>query len=73
MQLARLREVERRVAIKNKQLDDFKPKRLEDAITVVGTCRDMCSRAERYRRENEMLLVTDIENVRRVPLYLHLR
>ena len=54
------------------QLDDFKPKRLEDAITVVGTCRDMCSRAERYRRENEMLLVTDIENVRRVPLYLHL-
>ncbi|KAL1743208.1 SAC3/GANP/Nin1/mts3/eIF-3 p25 family-domain-containing protein, partial [Schizophyllum fasciatum] len=61
--LARLREVERKVAIRKKLLDDFKPKRLEDAITVVGTCPDMCSRAERYRRENEMLLVADIENV----------
>ena len=29
------------------------PKRLEDAITMVGTCLDMCPRFERYRRERE--------------------
>jgi len=28
-------------------------KRLEDAITMVGTCMDMCPRFERYRRERE--------------------
>lgn len=33
--------------------DPLKPKRLEDAITMVGTCMDMCPRFERYRRERE--------------------
>src|SRR5215510_14443750 len=33
--------------------DPLVPKRLEDAITMVGTCRDMCPRFERYRRERE--------------------
>lgn len=33
--------------------DPAVPKRLEDAITVVGTCTDMCPRFERYRRERE--------------------
>ena len=29
------------------------PKRLDEAITMVGTCMDMCPRFERYRRERE--------------------
>lgn len=29
------------------------PKRLEDAITMVGTCQDMCPEYERYRRERQ--------------------
>jgi len=29
------------------------PRRLEDALTIVGTCLDMCPRFERYRRERE--------------------
>jgi hypothetical protein len=33
--------------------DPLVPKRLEDAITMVGTCMDMCPRFERYRRERE--------------------
>ena len=33
--------------------DPLVPKRLEDAITIVGTCMDMCPRFERYRRERE--------------------
>jgi len=33
--------------------DPLVPKRLEDAITIVGTCPDMCPRFERYRRERE--------------------
>ena len=33
--------------------DPMKPKRLEDAITIVGTCMDMCPEFERYRRERE--------------------
>lgn len=31
--------------------DPTKPKRLEEAITMVGTCQDMCPEYERYRRE----------------------
>lgn len=31
--------------------DPLIPKRLSDAITLVGTCMDMCPRFERYRRQ----------------------
>ena len=43
--------------------DPLVPKRLEDAITMVGTCMDMCPRFERYRRERENNL-TEFECVR---------
>jgi hypothetical protein len=33
--------------------DPLVPKRLDEAITMVGTCTDMCPRFERYRRERE--------------------
>lgn len=33
--------------------DPLVPKRLEDAITLVGTCMDMAPRFERYRRQRE--------------------
>ncbi|KAG5735430.1 SAC3 family protein 1 [Termitomyces sp. T112] len=52
--LVKAREVERKKAITEGKMDDpAVPKRLEDAITVVGTCMDMCPRFERYRRERE--------------------
>jgi hypothetical protein len=45
------REKERRDAIANGLIDDpDKPKRLEDAITFVGTCQDMCPEFERIGR-----------------------
>jgi hypothetical protein len=48
------REVEKKKAIAEGKMDDpLVPKRLEDAITMVGTCMDMCPRFERYRRERE--------------------
>jgi hypothetical protein len=43
--------------------DPLVPKRLDQAITMVGTCMDMCPRFERYRRERENNL-TDWEVVR---------
>ena len=43
--------------------DPHVSKRLEDAITMVGTCMDMCPRFERYRRERENNL-TKFEVVR---------
>ena len=50
----RAREVERKKAIAEGKMDDPNvAKRLEDAITMVGTCMDMCPRFERYRRERE--------------------
>ncbi|KAH0835800.1 hypothetical protein J3R83DRAFT_9655 [Lanmaoa asiatica] len=53
-ELVKAREVERKTAITEGKMDDpLKPKRLEDAITMVGTCMDMCPRFERYRRERE--------------------
>ncbi|KAM5541518.1 hypothetical protein V8D89_004708 [Ganoderma adspersum] len=53
-ELVRQREVERKKAIAEGKMDDpLVPKRLEDAITMVGTCMDMCPRFERYRRERE--------------------
>lgn len=48
--------------------DPLVPKRLEDAITMVGTCMDMCPRFERYRRERENNL-TEFEVVREGPFY----
>jgi len=48
------REVERKKAIAEGKMDDpLIPKRLEDAINLVGTCMDMAPRFERYRRERE--------------------
>ncbi|KAG0696325.1 SAC3/GANP/Nin1/mts3/eIF-3 p25 family-domain-containing protein [Suillus ampliporus] len=53
-ELVKAREVERRKAIAEGKMDDPNvPKRLEDAITMVGTCMDMCPKFERYRRERE--------------------
>lgn len=53
-QLVKAREVERKRAIAEGKMDDpLIPKRLEDAITMVGTCMDMAPRFERYRRERE--------------------
>ncbi|GLB42874.1 putative SAC3/GANP family protein [Lyophyllum shimeji] len=52
--LVKARELERKQAIAEGKMDDPSiPKRLEDAICVVGTCMDMCPRFERYRRERE--------------------
>jgi nuclear mRNA export protein SAC3 len=46
--------VERKKAIAEGKMDDpLVPKRLDEAITMVGTCMDMCPRFERYRRERE--------------------
>ena len=53
-QLVKAREVERKTAIAEGKMDDpLVPKRLDQAITMVGTCMDMCPRFERYRRERE--------------------
>ncbi|KAF5340886.1 hypothetical protein D9758_012172 [Tetrapyrgos nigripes] len=53
-ELSKAREIERKNAIAEGKMDDpLVPKRLEDAITMVGTCTDMCPRFERYRRERE--------------------
>lgn len=48
------RDLERKKAIAEGKMDDpLVPKRLDEAITMVGTCMDMCPRFERYRRERE--------------------
>ncbi|KAJ7241021.1 hypothetical protein B0H12DRAFT_1133993 [Mycena haematopus] len=53
-ELVKQREIERKTAIADGKMDDPNvPKRLEDAISIVGTCLDMCPRFERYRRERE--------------------
>lgn len=53
-QLVKAREAERKKAIADGKMDDpLVQKALKDAITMVGTCRDMCPRYERYRRERE--------------------
>lgn len=52
--LVKQREVERKRAIAEGKMDDpLVPKRLDEAITMVGTCMGMCPRFERYRRERE--------------------
>ncbi|TCD60994.1 hypothetical protein EIP91_009186 [Steccherinum ochraceum] len=53
-ELVKAREVEkRRMIAEKKWADPDAPMRLEDAITPVGTCTDMCPKFERYRRERE--------------------
>ncbi|CDO70164.1 hypothetical protein BN946_scf185009.g15 [Trametes cinnabarina] len=53
-ELVKQRELERKKAIAEGKMDDpLVPKRLDEAITMVGTCMDMCPRFERYRRERE--------------------
>ncbi|CAL1701855.1 unnamed protein product [Somion occarium] len=53
-ELVKAREIERRAAIAEGKMDDPSvSKRLDEAITMVGTCMDMCPRFERYRRERE--------------------
>ncbi|EIW53027.1 uncharacterized protein TRAVEDRAFT_155881 [Trametes versicolor FP-101664 SS1] len=53
-ELVKQREVERKRAIAEGKMDDpLVPKRLDEAITMVGTCMGMCPRFERYRRERE--------------------
>lgn len=50
-QLKKNREAERAHAIANNLVDDpNKQRRLEDAITFVGTCQDMCPEFERVER-----------------------
>ncbi|KAH9927676.1 SAC3/GANP/Nin1/mts3/eIF-3 p25 family-domain-containing protein [Fomitopsis serialis] len=54
LQLVKAREAERKTAIAEGKMDDpAVPRRLDEAITMVGTCMDMCPRFERYRRERE--------------------
>jgi hypothetical protein len=66
-QLVKAREAERKRAIAGGAMDDpLVPKRLEDAITMVGTY--MCPRFERYRRERENNL-TEFEVVREGLFY----
>lgn len=63
-ELVAQRELERKLAIQNGKMDDPQvPKRLEDAITIVGTCPDMCPRFERYRRERENNLASEFETI----------
>ena len=51
------REKERTNAIRNGLLaDPNKRTRLEDAITVVGTCQDMCPEFERIQRIREQAI-----------------
>lgn len=51
-ELRSLREKEREVAIQNGLIDDpTKPRQLDEAVTFVGTCPDMCPEYEREQRE----------------------
>ncbi|THH31671.1 hypothetical protein EUX98_g2516 [Antrodiella citrinella] len=53
-ELVKARELEKkRMIAEKKWADPDAPMRLEDAITPVGTCTDMCPKFERYRRERE--------------------
>ena len=71
--LVKARAVERKRAIAEGKMDDpLVPKRLEDAITIVGTCMDMCPRFERYRRERENNLF-EWESVCDLSFFLSLR
>lgn len=52
LEMKEKREQQRKQYIKEGLIDDpDKPRRLEDAITFVGTCEDKCPEFERYERE----------------------
>ena len=52
MQLKKLRQAERERAIaEGKIADPNKQMRLEEAVTFVGECQDMCPEYEREERE----------------------
>ena len=71
--LVKARAIERKRAIAEGKMDDpLVQKRLEDAITIVGTCMDMCPRFERYRRERENNLF-EWESVCNLSFFLLLR
>jgi len=51
-ELKPLREQERLKAIRDGLIDDpDKPKQLDEALTFVGTCQEMCPEFEREQRE----------------------
>ncbi|KAF9584023.1 hypothetical protein BGW38_007828, partial [Lunasporangiospora selenospora] len=55
---------EREEAIRQGTIPDpTKPRRLEDAITFVGTCMDMCPEYERHEREYQ----TSLEKFEKIP------
>ncbi|KAI0058607.1 hypothetical protein BV25DRAFT_1810344 [Artomyces pyxidatus] len=57
-ELEKARDVERDKAVaEGKMNHPTKPRRLDEAITIVGTCMDMCPRFERYTREKRNLLM----------------
>ncbi|KAF8948070.1 hypothetical protein BGZ47_006615 [Haplosporangium gracile] len=58
------REQERQDAIRAGLIPDpDKPRRLEDAITFVGTCMDMCPEFERHEREFQI----NVEKFEKIP------
>ncbi|WBW75053.1 TREX2 complex subunit Sac3 [Schizosaccharomyces osmophilus] len=51
-ELRRLRDKEREDAIQKGLIDDpSKPRQLDEAVTFIGTCQDMCPEYEREQRE----------------------
>ncbi|KAG9322711.1 hypothetical protein KVV02_000789, partial [Mortierella alpina] len=58
------RVTEREDAIRNGLIPDpNKPVRLEDAITFIGTCKDMCPEFERHEREYQQ----SVEKFEKIP------
>ncbi|KZT35365.1 hypothetical protein SISSUDRAFT_174346 [Sistotremastrum suecicum HHB10207 ss-3] len=56
-QLQRAREAERKWAIEKKLMPDPDARyKIEDAITMKGTCEDMCAEYERHEREAKALI-----------------
>ncbi|KAF9389446.1 hypothetical protein CPB97_011362 [Podila verticillata] len=63
-ELKEKRVLERQEAIRKGTIPDpDKPRRLEDAITFVGTCQDMCPEFERHEREYQQ----SIESFEKIP------
>lgn len=68
-ELKEKRVLERQEAIRKGAIPDpDKPRRLEDAITFVGTCQDMCPEFERHEREYQQ----SIESFEKVSYILFL-
>ncbi|KAG0018552.1 hypothetical protein BGZ81_010188, partial [Podila clonocystis] len=63
-ELKEKRVLERQEAIRKGTIPDpDKPRRLEDAITFVGTCQDMCPEFERHEREYQQ----SVESFEKIP------